>query len=138
MSKVVVEIEKWARRNALSVTSALKQLGVSTNIFYRWKHGGVPQMGTLHRLAQHLGVDPELLVDPVNPSTPDALAVPASAQSHPAGDVVLLSLRRSAFNELGPVLKRYGALVFSASDAGGAGVVPELLTSSPLANPEAA
>lgn len=107
MSKLCEAIEHWAASRALSVTMALRELRVSTNIFYRWKKGGSPQPATIHRLAARLEVDFASLLE--ERPTPATRTLPSAAG---LADFILVSLPRSAWAELGPVLQRYGGLAF--------------------------
>lgn len=59
-------------KKGTSPTALLKSLGMSTSSVTSWKKGVTPSIGTVYRLAEHLGVDPASLIDPTSRSAFDA------------------------------------------------------------------
>lgn len=59
-------------KKGTSPTALLKSLGMSTSSATSWKKGVTPSIGTVYRLAEHLGVDPASLIDPTSRSAFDA------------------------------------------------------------------
>lgn len=59
-------------KKGTSPTALLKSLGMSTSSVTSWKKGVTPSIGTVYRLAEHLGVDPASLIDPTSRPAFDA------------------------------------------------------------------
>lgn len=59
-------------KKGTSPTALLKSLGMSTSSVTSWKKGVTPSIGTVYRLAEHLGVDPASLIDPASRPAFDA------------------------------------------------------------------
>lgn len=109
MSKLTAAIETWAEERDLSLTAALRELKVSTNVFYRWQRGSLPQPATLKRIAEKLGLAPATLREQRERRQQcEPTQSPASI-----AETVFIAVPRAAWAELAPllspVLARYGA-----------------------------
>lgn len=62
-NNLVLAIEAFCSRNGMTLTQALKHLGIASSQYYYWKAGHRPQIATMGRIASALGVDAENLSD---------------------------------------------------------------------------